>query len=259
MGQGERMRVTLVGYTVSNTINMETETDGRWVPEGDGDAADLVEFAGRQCYESWNRPNPDTATNVGYIRNLLNQQHLSVLEHGCLSFRVSDVSRALTHELVRHRHFSFSQVSQRYVNPVDSGTPSGFVVPPLFQGDTEAQKRLNYVWVQCASQYRALVAIAEEQLEAEGVTGHQARKMAREAARAVLPNMTPTALVVTANHHAWLDFFGKRGTIHADQEIRALAVELFRQAKRAEPNVYDRWTVEVVQIGRMNTEVIVNV
>jgi thymidylate synthase (FAD) len=254
------MRVTLVGYTVSHTVNMETETEGKWVPEGDGDAADLIEFAGRQCYESWNRPNPDTATNVGYIRNLMTQNHLSVLEHGSLSFRVSDASRSLTHELVRHRHFSFSQVSQRYVNPVDNAytSPLDYITPPLFAGDQVAESILTRTWMDAVTGYRALLVRAEQRCEEEGIVGHRAKKMAREAARAALPNMTPTSIVVTANHHAWLDFFGKRGTVDADAEIRALAVEMFRQCKRAEPNIYDRWTVEVVQIGRMNTEVIVN-
>jgi thymidylate synthase (FAD) len=251
------MRVTLVGYTQAHWGNMEDETNGQWKAEGDGDAADLIEFAGRQCYESWNRPNSATATNVGYIGNLTDQKHLSVLEHGSLSFRVSGVSRSLTHELVRHRHFSFSQVSQRYVNPVDQHPDAlGFVTPPLFAGDEKAADMLTRAWMDAVTTYRWLLVHAEVRCAELGITNREARKMAREAARAVLPNMTPTAIVVTANHHAWFDFFGKRGTVHADQEIRALAVEIVRQCKTAEPHIYHRWDVEVVQIGQMNTEVI---
>lgn len=253
------MKVTLIGYTVSNTVKMETETDGKWVPEGDGDAADLIEFAGRQCYESWNRPNPATATTVGYINNLAHQKHFSVLEHGSLSFRVSGVSRSLTHELVRHRHFSFSQVSQRYVNPVDNQYtgPMDFAMPPLFAADQLAENILVRTWMDAVTGYRALLVRAEELCEEMGVTGHRAKKMAREAARAALPNMTPTALVVTANHHAWFDFFAKRGTIDADQDIRAMAVEILRQCKIAEPNIYELWHITRHTIGKFETEVIV--
>jgi thymidylate synthase (FAD) len=254
------MRVTLVAFTTSHRTNMSDETGGRWEAEGDGDSGDLIEFAGRQCYESWGRPNPATSTNVGYIGNLTDQKHLSVLEHGALSFRVSDVSRALTHELVRHRHFSFSQVSQRYVNPVDSGmgsNPQAFVAPPLFADDSAAKLALEDAWVFAIHQYQVMLRHADRILVNSDVEDrHTRRKMAREAARAVLPNMTPTALVVTANHHAWFDFFGKRGTVHADQEIRALAVEIARQCKAAEPNVYARWQIQDVKIGQINTEVI---
>src|SRR5262249_31490582 len=75
----------------------------------------LAEFAGRACYQSWNKPNPATATNQGYLRHILDVGHLSVLEHGVVTMYLTGVSRSLTHELIRHRHFSYSQLSQRYV------------------------------------------------------------------------------------------------------------------------------------------------
>ena len=82
--------------------------------DADGGQA-LAEFAGRACYESWHKPNPATATNAGYLRHILEVGHLSVLEHGSVTLYLRGVSRSLTHELVRHRHLSFSQLSQRYV------------------------------------------------------------------------------------------------------------------------------------------------
>lgn len=249
------MKVVLVGYTTANTQNMHEATGERWYPEGDGDAGDLIEFAGRACYESWDRPNPDTATNVGYIQNLTRAQHLSVLEHGVLSFYITDVSRSLTHELVRHRHFSYSQVSQRYVNPVDTDT-GRFVIPPLLADSDAADYWFRASWDFSTHAYSEVLKIAERRAEMLGVEGRMAKKMAREAARAVLPNMTPTAIVVTGNHRSWLEFFAKRGTIHADQEIRALACELLRQCKQAEPNVYHGWDVVPVAINSFHTEVI---
>lgn len=72
----------------------------------------MAEFADRACYQSWKKPNPATATNAGYLRHILDVGHLSVLEHGTVTMYLAGVSRSLTHELIRHRHFSDSQPSQ---------------------------------------------------------------------------------------------------------------------------------------------------
>ncbi len=97
----------------------------------------LAEFAGRACYESWHKPNPATATNAGYLRHILEVGHLSVLEHGSVTFYLRGVSRSLTHELVRHRHLSFSQLSQRYVPERDAA----MVEPDVIADDPELHAR----------------------------------------------------------------------------------------------------------------------
>src|SRR3982751_487768 len=94
--------------------HFEAPADVPWETDADGGQA-LVEFAGRACYQSWKKPNPATATNEGYLRHILEVGHLSVLEHGTVTFYLTGISRSLTHELIRHRHFSYSQLSQRYV------------------------------------------------------------------------------------------------------------------------------------------------
>ena len=86
----------------------------------------LHEFAGRACYQSFHRPNPATATNKDYLANTNSQGHFSILEHGSVTFYVEGVSRSLTHELIRHRHLSYSELSQRYVNVEDAAV----VIPP---------------------------------------------------------------------------------------------------------------------------------
>ncbi len=88
--------------------------DVPWDTDADGGEA-LVEFAGRACYQSWAKPNPRTATNGGYLKHLLAVGHDSVLEHATVTFYITGISRSCTHELIRHRHFSFSQLSQRFV------------------------------------------------------------------------------------------------------------------------------------------------
>jgi thymidylate synthase (FAD) len=106
--------------------------DVPWETDVDGGQA-LAEFAGRACYQSWTKPNPATATNQGYLRHILEVGHLSVLEHGTVSMYLTGVSRSLTHELIRHRHFSYSQLSQRYVPERDAAV----VEPDVIAEDPE--------------------------------------------------------------------------------------------------------------------------
>lgn len=235
------MKVTVVGHTQAESQNMAEAIGGAWLPEDMyDDASALSEFAGRACYESWSRPNPATATADGYIGHIIEVSHFSVLEHGSVSFYIQDVSRSLTHELVRHRHFSFSQLSQRYAKMDPMAEP---VIPPLYQpedgkADGETYDILMRAWRRAVADYEHLVALWHARIVSSGVDGTRARKMAREAARAVLPNMTPTAIVVTGNHRSWREFLDKRGSIHADAEIRALAGMVYTLLIELEPAIY---------------------
>lgn len=196
---------------------------------------ELPEIAGRLCYKSWDRPNPATATNQGYLANILDHQHFSVLEHSSATFWISGVSRSLTHELVRHRHFSFSQVSQRYVDESDAE----FVVPPdihtavgddpdLVTGAISALAIVSKAADDGAEGYRDLIF----NLERLGWD----RKKARQAARSVLPNATATEIIVTGNLRSWREFIQKRLSPHADAEIRELAKVILTRLLVEAPN-----------------------
>src|ERR1700753_4022945 len=111
--------------------------DVPWSTDADGGQA-LLEFAGRACYQSWSKPNPRTATNAGYLRHIIDVGHLSVLEHASVSFYITGISRSCTHELIRHRHFSYSQLSQRYVPENESQ----IVLPPGLEDDDELRRIL---------------------------------------------------------------------------------------------------------------------
>lgn len=233
------MKVTLVGYTVAVTSAMREGSGERWESEGNR-ASDLSEFAGRACYQSWGRPNPATASNEGYIERIWGEHHWSVLEHGSVSFYLEDVSRSYTHEQVRHRHFSYSQLSQRFV-PVDEARP---VVPPLFRGDEDAEGYIGLAWEAAKHYHGLLLDCAKRITDAQGLTGFPARKRQHEACRAVLPNMTETSIVVTGNHRAWIEFLLQRGSVSADLEIREVAFEILRQLTELEPNIYRNLRVE---------------
>lgn len=187
------------------------------------DADALAEASGRLCYKSFHRPNPGTAANVDYLANILAQGHYSVLEHASASFLVRDVSRALLAELTRHRHLSFSVVSQRYVNYEETEP----VVPPALRG-TKAEGQIQAAYAEALTDYAILV---EWLVAMKGLK----RKAAREAARCVLPNAAPVDMVVSGNLRAWRDVLGKRWHVAADAEIREFAGLVLKELRSVAP------------------------
>jgi thymidylate synthase (FAD) len=214
-----------------------------WETDADGGQA-LAEFAGRACYQSWSKPNPATATNEGYLRHILEVGHLSVLEHGTVSLYLTGVSRSLTHELIRHRHFSYSQLSQRYVPEGDAS----FVEPDVIAEDPELHEKFLAATEAALAAYRDLLEGLERKF-ADVPNGTLRRKQARQAARAVLPNAVETRIVVTGNYRAWRHFIAMRATEHADVEIRALAVECLRQLQREVANVFADFEIASLDDG----------
>ncbi|WP_026189578.1 MULTISPECIES: FAD-dependent thymidylate synthase [Salinispora] len=217
--------------------------DVGWSTDADGGQA-LAEFAGRACYQSWKKPNPATATNAGYLAHILEVGHLSVLEHGSVSFYFTGVSRSLTHELIRHRHFSYSQLSQRYVPERDAA----MVEPAVIADDPELHKRFVEAAEASVRAYTELLEGLEQRFTDEP-NATLRRKRARQAARAVLPNATETRIVVTGNYRAWRHFIGMRATEHADVEIRELAVECLRQLQGVAPSVFNDFVISSLPDG----------
>ena len=229
-------RVQLVGATT-----FTAPADVPWETDADGGEA-LAEFAGRACYQSWSKPVPATATNAGYLRHILQVGHLSVLEHASATFYITGVSRSLAHELVRHRHLSVSELSQRH-RPADD-----VVVPAAIARDPE----LREVFLAATAESRRIYTEILDALETKVDTapaGTLNRKQARQAARAVLTHATPTVLVVTGNLRAWRHFVGMRASDAADTEIRALAVALLHELRQVAPHVFDDFRVSQLPDG----------
>jgi thymidylate synthase (FAD) len=217
--------------------------DVPWTTDASGGQA-LAEFAGRACYQSWNKPIPATATNAGYLDHILQVGHLSVLEHSSATFYLTDISRSVTHELIRHRHFSFSQLSQRYL----PASGPEVVEPDAIAADPELHALFQAAVAQSAQAYQDLLAGLEERAS-QAADGTLARKQARQAARAVLPNATSTAIVVTGNYRAWRHFIGMRATEAADVEIRTLAVAVLRELQALAPNVFADFRISELADG----------
>jgi thymidylate synthase (FAD) len=233
-----RMKVQLIAKT-----EFTPPAEVPWTTDADGGEA-LAEFAGRACYQSWRKPNPTTATNAGYLRHILEVGHLSVLEHGVVSFYITGVSRSLTHELIRHRHFSYSQLSQRYVPERNAA----MVEPEVIAGDPELHEKFVAASEAGLTAYNDLLGALEAKF-ADVPNATLRRKQARQAARSVLPNATETRIVVTGNYRAWRHFVAMRASEHADVEIRELAVECLRQLQKAAPNVFGDFEIATLGDG----------
>lgn len=209
-----------------------------WLGEST-DGERLAEFAGRLCYMS--QRNPASRTTRDYLENIKKQGHGSVLEHANYSLLLEGVSRSLTHELVRHRAgFAFSQLSQRYVDESEAN----FVVPPAIIGDDA----LHTGWKsQIESAQAAYVALVDQLMQRYAWVADKVhrRKMAREAARGVLPNSTETKIVVTANARAWRTMLELRAGEGAELEIRRCAVMILRVLAAEAPAFFDDFEIYV--------------
>jgi thymidylate synthase (FAD) len=232
------LRVQLIAKT-----EFAAPPDVPWSTDAEGGQA-LTEFAGRACYQSWSKPNLKTATNAAYLRHIIDVGHFSVLEHASVSFYITGVSRSCTHELIRHRHFSYSQLSQRFVPERDSQV----VLPPGIEDDPELQ-RLFFAAVDASRDaYAALLAKLEAKF-ADEPNAVLRRKQARQAARAVLPNATETRIVVSGNYRAWRHFIAMRASEHADVEIRRLAIACLRQLADLAPAVFADFEISTLADG----------
>lgn len=215
----------------------------QWMGES-SDGERLAEFAGRLCYMS--QRNPAGRSTQEYLENIKRQGHGSVLEHATYSLLLEGVSRSLTHELVRHRAgFAYSQLSQRYVDE----SHASFVVPPAAIGDAG----LEGAWrEQVEAAQRSYVALVEQLMERYAWVPDKVhrRKMAREAARAVLPNSTETKIVVTANARAWRTMLELRAGEGAELEIRRLAVAVLRLLQHEAPAFFSDFEIYVADDRR---------
>jgi thymidylate synthase (FAD) len=196
------------------------------------DGERIAEFAGRLCYMS--QHNPAGRTTAEYLQNILQQGHGSVFEHSTYAVLIEGISRSCSHELVRHRAgWGYSQLSQRYVDE----SHAAFVMPPAIQGDAA----LEAAWTRQVEAAQAAYVAAVEQLMVryEWVENKvHRRKMAREAARSVLPNATEVKIVASANVRAWRTMLELRMGEGAELEIRRMAVASLRVLQQEAPALF---------------------
>lgn len=193
------MRVEIIGFT-------------HFLPSEGGTEA-LLEHAGRACYRSEPQGTPGR-----FLKARIREGHESIVEHASATFEISGVSRACSHQLVRHRIASYSQESQRYV---DMSAPE-FICPPSVAGHPQARA----IW----DEFMGQVADVYHQLRELGVR--------KEDARFVLPNAAATRIIVSMNFRSLRHFFSVRCEKAAQWEIRALALEMLCQVHELAPAVF---------------------
>ena len=185
------------------------------------DAERLCAAAGRSCYSKKSASklleevDPERAGNM--ISEITGLGHHSVIEHASYTFSIEGVSRALTHQLVRHRIASFSQQSQRYVSIKE---PS-YVTPPTVAKDEELKEKFDSAMSAAWLAYRVLV-----------------EKVPAEDARYVLPNACATNITVTMNARELWHFLSLRTCSRAQWEIREVAEEMLKLLKEASPLIF---------------------
>ncbi|MFP4070781.1 MAG: FAD-dependent thymidylate synthase [Desulfovibrionales bacterium] len=189
------------------------------------DALSLIYAAFRQCYspgyvgDLWPKllhGEVSLGKQAEFIGNIIQSGHESPVEHVSFTFAVEGVSRALTHQLVRHRLASYSQQSQRYVD----ASHFDYVLPPAIAKIPEARSRFEEFMGEVGRAYRDL----KEILEHKGRTGAKAN----EDARFVLPQAAESKIVVTMNCRSLLHFFELRCCDRAQWEIRKMAWKMLQ-------------------------------
>ncbi len=184
----------------------------------------VVALAARLCYSKANIEDLgekiDDEKAKALVGKIIGLGHHSVLEHVSFTFGIEGISRACTHQLVRHRIASYSQQSQRYVR-YDS---IDVVLPPSIESDPEARERFDELVKKIGETYRWLME----------------RGIPAEDARYVLPNATETKIIVTMNARELNHFFALRCCRRAQWEIRNVAKEMLRLARCVAPTIFSR-------------------
>lgn len=208
----------------------------------------LTETAGRVCYMSFAKPRP--GGNKTYLHHILEVGHGSVLEHAVWNFVFTGCSRSLTHELIRHRAgWAYSQLSQRYVDE----SVAEYVEPDVIAGNPE----LHALWLDAvAHAHQAYMKLVEKLAEhyKEEPDKTLRRKLARQAARSVLPNATETKIFVTANARALRHFIEMRASRHAEVEIRKLAVKVLQLMQTEAPHLFSDYQLVPLPDGTFEAD-----
>jgi len=192
-----------------------------------------VAMAARLCYSPSDieglRDKVAKRDQKEFVERLMKMGHMSPVEHVSFTFAIEGISRACSHQLVRHRLASYSQQSQRYVSEV-----SGFdyVIPPSIKADPELRKEFVQTMKDAQGAYNDLV----EKLQKKGFVGESAN----QDARFILPNAAETKIMVTMNARELLHFFRVRCCNRAQWEIRAMAELMLKRVKKAAPILFEK-------------------
>jgi thymidylate synthase (FAD) len=200
--------------TAASDVNflLESVSAGRVANAAEG----VMEYAGRVCYHSTDK----MGHNPSFLPARIREGHEDVIEHASATFLIEGISRACSHQLVRHRLGSYSQESQRYVE-LGKGDWAP-VVPPSVASDPEAAAIMAEAWEALAAAYALL----------------RQKGIRKEDARFLLPTAAETRIVVTMNFRSWRHFIELRADPAAQWEIRSIALAVLQELNAISPAVF---------------------
>ncbi|MEM3609023.1 MAG: FAD-dependent thymidylate synthase [Candidatus Bathyarchaeia archaeon] len=214
MGEAMQMKVKLLRYTAD--------------PELLCGAAALTSSKSGSPSETFEKMNLERARQI--IKRVTGYGHMSVVEHASFTFSLEGVSRAMTHQLVRHRIASYTQQSQRYVT---YDTLEKYVTPKSIAENTEAKRVFEEALEKISEAYQRLLQLG----------------VPKEDARFILPNAAKTNIIVTMNARELNHFFSLRCCARSQWEIREVATEMLRQVKKVAPALFENAGPSCVKLG----------
>jgi len=192
-----------------------------------------IAMAAKLCYSPSDigalRDKIEAKDQKAFVERLVRVGHMSPIEHASFTFAIEGISRACSHQLVRHRLASYSQQSQRYVSE-ESGFD--YIIPSSIQEDDELKDIFAIFMEEAQKAYNTLV----KKLNAKGVKGESAN----QDARFVLPNATETKIIVTMNARELLHFFKQRCCRRAQWEIREMAQQMLFHVRKVAPTIFEK-------------------
>jgi thymidylate synthase (FAD) len=192
---------------------------------------ETIAMAAKLCYSpadiSSLQEKIESKDQKGFVERLMKMRHLSPVEHASFTFAVEGISRACSHQLVRHRIASYSQQSQRYVSE-EAGFD--YIIPPLIAKDSDLKRYFEDFMGKAQEAYTHIIG----KLNEKGLKG----EVVNQDARFVLPNAAETKIIITMNARELLHFFRQRCCYRAQWEIRNMAEQMYFLVKEVAPNVF---------------------
>ena len=190
-----------------------------------------IEKIGRTCYKSENKITPQSAS--GFVKMLIEKGHEAMIEHASISYRVI-CDRGVTHEIVRHRLFSYAQESTRYCNYNGRVT---YVLPPWVELDEGEYLSSDAAKDVVTENWLDLLLRAEESYTALTNYGWVPQQ-----SRSVLPNALKTEIVITGNLREWHHFFRLRTSKTAHPQMQEIANMLLKDVRIRVPVIFENLT-----------------
>ncbi|UCD34543.1 MAG: FAD-dependent thymidylate synthase [Nitrospiraceae bacterium] len=194
---------------------------------------ETIAMAARLCYSPADirslKKRIESKDQKSFVERLVKMGHMTPIEHPSFTFAVEGISRACSHQLVRHRLASYSQQSQRYVSEEQG---FDYIIPPSVKEDRE----LKQIFIAFMKSSQVAYNTIAQKLNEKGVKGESAN----QDARFLLPNAAETKIMVTMNARELLHFFRQRCCNRAQWEIRRMAEDMLKLVKKVAPIIFEK-------------------